>query len=271
MAVLGSQMVRLAVGVTGPDGMTYRDVVIDEIRGIDTANMSSPKNSKNAARQMTALLQRCVQEIPGVMPKKVNPQELGPADIFRKMTTYDRDLLVFAILALGEDTRSSHAMVCPSCGHKDSLEYDLLDAECADWPDDAPQEIELELPRGLYVDGAVRRNIVWRFTTGMDAETMFTVPDDKRLQSMVAASIKSVEGVDRPISSSEIGMMTTADLGFLTSELGPYLPGLILEREVVCDNCGHEFTHRPSLDGFFGSRRSAPPQQKHKPKTLRRR
>ena len=120
MSIKASDTVRLPIGLRY-NGVVYRDVVIDEMTGVDEENMSSPKIKNNGARALTILLQRCVQEIPGLVERKRRTQDLIDAKYFMDMYTPDRDYLFMAIRALGLDDNFTQVMTCPKCDNQEDI------------------------------------------------------------------------------------------------------------------------------------------------------
>lgn len=247
-----SNRVTLPVGIE-KDGVRYREVVVDEMKGVDEEGLSNPRHKENFAGAQTELLQRCILEVPGMMPRKADPFHNAPITLVRGMFSADRDALMLAIRMLTFGPMMTLSWRCDKCTAVNDDEVDLTTLQVVEWPADKAPEIEFDLPRGIEKDGKVHKLGRLRFPKGTDAEVLAKqVSRDPGVAttSMLAMLIMDVEGLkpDRVM----VQRMSVLDRGALGDAFRESLPGVRMETNTTCSRCGEE-TERTTigLNSFF--------------------
>jgi hypothetical protein len=251
-----SDQLRLPVGAIGDDGMRYRDVVIDEMIGIDDHNIASKKTGKNAAKGITVLISRCVQEVEGLIPKKKNPEKMLDRSFARKLTIVDRDFLLTRIHMVSGEKEVVMAGVCPRCNEAWEEPEQLANLPLIEWPDDAPLELEFELPRGYIKDGKTHKKGKIRFPTGKEQEMIGAIHNPAEIFDALFASCLIHLGDLTSFNQEMMKRMKASDRRYLMRQLQRSVPGLRQWKTVKCD-CGREFDIHADLTSFFdGGRKS---------------
>lgn len=256
-----SDTVLLPVGLE-VNGTRYREVIIDEMTGVDDHNLASKKVSNNGAKGVSMILNRCIQEIPGYLEQKKDPSKLFNRSLAQNLTVIDRDYLISRIYMLGGENDVVMAGKCPRCG--DSWEEDnkLSEMEVVQWPEDKPLEIEFTLPVGLTTvkDGkrVLHKEGRLRFPTGKEQERIGDL-DNAALafDAMFAACIVqlgelSAEDIDQTMMRN----LKSRDRRYLMRHLQVSLPGLRQWKIVKCE-CGREFDINADLTAFFDGRQES--------------
>ncbi len=253
MGLTASENVLLPIGLE-IDGRRYREVIIDEMSGIDEENAVSAKNKNNGAKAMTAILRRCVQAIPGLLPQKRNPDSLVDAKYIRQMYIADRDFLFLSIRVLGMDDTFKMEPQCPRENCKDSFEHEmeLSDIDVLDWPEEQAAELHVELPRGIPdKEGNWHKKVTWRFPTGIDQERLAAIPRNQITTSTIASCISAVEGLDRRPDTEVVRRMRTRDRMHLMNQVNGLMPGADLRVDMMCPSCDHQWEDTIDLSRFF--------------------
>jgi len=256
-----SDAVRLPVGLE-VNGTRYREVVIDEMTGVDDHNLSSKKVSTNGAKGVSMILNRCIQEVPGYLDQKRDPSKLFNRSLAQNLTVIDRDYLISRIYMLGGENDVVMAGKCPRCG--DSWEEDtkLSDMEVIEWPEDKPLEIEFELPVGLTTvkDGkrVIHKKGRLRFPTGKEQERVGDLDSPaSAFDAMFAACIVELgELASEDIDQTTMRNMKSRDRRYLMRHMQVSLPGLRQWKIVKCE-CGRLFDITADLTAFFDGRQES--------------
>jgi len=253
-----SDTVRLPVGLE-IDGTRYRNVVIDEMSGIDDHNIASKKSGNNGAKAVSLILNRCIQEVEGHLKQKQNPDKMFDRSLARKLTVVDRDFLLSKIFQLGGDTEALMAGQCPRCEAVWEEEVKFADLDVVEWPEDDKMEIAFTLPAGLRV---VEKGVVkvyhegtLRFPTGKDQELAGELGDNAAVvfDAMFAACITSLGDLEE-VDRESMRTLKSRDRRYLAQILQSELPGLRQWKIVKC-TCGKKFDINVDLTSFFGGRR----------------
>ena len=252
-----SDTVRLPVGLE-IDGVRYREVVIDEMCGIDDHNLSSKKVSGNGAKGVSIILSRCIQEIDGFLKRKPDSSKLCDRSIPRKLTVIDRDYLISRIYMLGGENDVVMAGKCPRCGTAWEEDAKISEMDVIEWPEDQPLEIEFELPVGITMveDGETKthKKGVLRFPTGREQEFVGDLGSPAMIfDAMFASCIKKL-GDLTDIDQELMKRLKSRDRRFLLQFLQERLPGIRQWKIVKCD-CGREFDITADLTTFFDGRK----------------
>jgi len=252
--VIASEWVELAIGVE-KEGARYTKVRIDEMCGLDEENMGSPGVQGNPGKALTILLRRAIQEIPGVVEAKDNPNALLPEDVVLRMFQPDRDVLARGIYALSPDIDALEMdYYCAECDEEWTEIIHLADIPIKQWPANMPPVIPFELVRGLNQGEAVHKKGELRIPTGYIQEQVAPFAQ----KNMALGSSKMLEQCVTHIGELEITTFTikalrSTDRRYLSDTLLAHLPGLQL-RVVRKHTCGREVFRQVSLNDFFSSR-----------------
>jgi len=250
--------VRLPVGIP-VDGQRYRNVLIEEMSGIDDHLVSSKKSGNNGAKAMTLVLSRCMQAVEGYLEQKKDPEKMFDRNIPRIMTQPDRDFLITRIHMLAERDEGIMAGECPRCQRVWEEPVKLSKLPVVEWPDDKPLEIEFELEKGSLeiVKGqrVYHKKGVLRFPTGKEQELVAQLSTvAEATDSMLAACITKL-GTLENVDTEVVKRFKTRDRKKLMTIIQRELPGIRQWKSVKCQ-CGREFDIVLDLAAFFEGRRS---------------
>lgn len=234
------------------DGIRYRNVVIDEMTGIDEENLSSRKVRNNGAKAITLLLRRCIQSIEGVLEQKRDPLALIDEKYVRNMYVADRDFLIMCIRTISGDSELLMNMNCPSCGSEIDKLVNLKELDVYEWDENEPVEITVDLPRGFYNQDTQQYNnrVRWAFPKGVAQERLASLPENEMGTNLIAIGLRSVEGREGIPSSDEVRRLSVRDRGALADAIVENMVGVETKIDICCDNCGHEFDSEVNTVGF---------------------
>lgn len=234
------------------DGIRYRNVVIDEMTGIDEENLSSRKVRNNGAKAITLLLRRCIQSIEGVLEQKRDPLSLIDEKYVRNMYVADRDFLIMCIRTISGDSELLMNMNCPSCGSEIDKLVNLKELDVYEWDENEPVEITVDLPRGFYNQETQQYNnrVRWAFPKGVAQERLASLPENEMGTNLIAIGLRSVEGRESIPSSDEVRRLSVRDRGALADAIVENMVGVETKIDICCDNCGHEFDSEVNTVGF---------------------
>lgn len=239
-----TEYVRLPIGIE-KDGVRYRDVVIDELSGVDEALIANKKKTGgNGAKGLTMVLARSIQEIGGLVPRKTNPDTPIDPQIPRSMFQIDRDFLFSRIQLLSDRDQTALRATCPKCRAAYEQEVLISERPVVEWPDDAPCEIEFELEKGYteVVKGksTVHKKGKIRFTRGRDQEAVAAVSMENSGQAMTAilaaciTQLGTLEHIDQSIAAK----LKSRDRRRIFNVLRDKAPGMKLWEPITCLSCG---------------------------------
>lgn len=258
-----SDQIKLPVGLE-IDGIRYRDVVIDERCGVDDENAASRKIKNNGAKAMTVVLRRIIQGIPGLVEQKKDPYSLIEARYVREMFAVDRDSVFIGAMLLGADAEFTQESRCPSCNAINEDVVDPHELDVYEWPEDQPAELNMVLPVGVRDgSGALHREFVWRFPTGLDQEKLAAVPRNTFATTLIATCCKKLGSLDRRPDTEAIRRMKSRDRAFLLNTVRHQMPGIDLRLDCACEACGQEWDGDVDLTRLFsmesaGTKRTTP-------------
>lgn len=255
-----SEFVRLPIGIE-KGGVRYRDVVIDELSGVDEALIANKKKTgNNSAKGLTLVLARAIQSIEGLVPRKKNPDTLIDHMIPRIMYQADRDFLFSRIQLLSERDETLMRGTCPKC--QTVYEEDVLISErpVKEWPEDKPCELEFELKKG-YLEVVKNKNPiahkkgVIRFTKGKDQEAVAQFAMDNPGQAMTAilaaciTKLGTLDNIDQTIASR----IKSRDRRLLFNLIRDEAPGMKMWEFKTCYECGYDKVEAiVDVSAFFG-------------------
>lgn len=245
------------------DGIRYREVIIDEMTGLDEENLSSRKVRNNGAKAITLLLRRCIQAIPGVFEQKSDPLKLIDEKYVRNMYVADRDFLVMCIRTLSGDSSVLLDIACPECDYDCSKVVDLKELDVYEWDENEPVEITVDLPRGFRNKDTNEFNsrIKWQFLNGARQERIASMPENEIGTNLIAIGLVSVEGRETIPSAEDVRRLSVRDRNALADAIVANGVGVDTKVEFLCDGCGHEFEQEVNTVGFsnLGQRKTQKP------------
>jgi len=248
------EQVTLPVGLE-VEGVRYKEVVIDELCGIDDFNVADKKLGGNSAKGSTVVLARCIQEISGLIPRKKNSESKLEVDYLRRMTLIDRDYLLARIYHLSGREQVCLAGECPRCNRVWEEEAALSDFPVYSWPDDKALGVDFEFKLGIKdpkTDIFQTKGFI-RFPMGRDQELMAVIENPAQaLDSMLAACITNLGTIEK-IDSESVKRLKQRDRLAILEVFQYEFPGLRQWKEVHCQ-CGKDFEARLDLTSFFGGR-----------------
>lgn len=259
--ITDSDRVTLPIGLE-IDGVRYREVVIDEMTGIDEENLASRKVRNNGAKAITILLRRCIQSIEGVLPRKSNPLQLIDEKWVRNMYVADRDYLVLCIRALSGNSEVLTTSECPECGAEDSQLIDISDLDVYEWDENTPACIDVDLIRG-FMDSRTKefhKKLKWSFPKGIAQEKMASLPEHQMGTALIASGISEVEGLEYVPSAEEVRRLSIRDRNTFAEAIVENAVGVDTQVEVCCGNCGFEYTVEVNTVGFSSSGQQKTPK-----------
>jgi hypothetical protein len=241
------------------DGVRYREVVIDEMTGIDEENLASPKINNNGAKAITMLLRRCIQEIVGVVPQKTNRMGLISEDVIRNMYAADRDFLVLCIKGLSDGLDISGDVDCTECGRPQFREFNFGELDVYEWDEGHDTIVEIELPKGFYDQKTSKyyNQVKWRLPTGKTQEKLASCKRNEVASYMIASGIVSVDGLEYTPSLHDVRMLTLKDRNAFAESILECSVGVDTDLEFECGDCGSTFNKEVDIMGFFSSREGA--------------
>jgi len=245
--------IKLPIGFVGEDGNLYKNVVIDEMTGVDDEIISNPRYRKNPVQAMTHLFRRVIQEVPGLIPQKKNRFGLISSTLISGMHVADRDYLMIcmAIASFGETY--DHDWACSRCGSEHTTEVELRRVAVVDHPEGQDRRVEFTLPRPVRVSGKdVSRGEI-RFPVTKDQEIAAQSAGGLGVQAtkMLALLITDMEGA-RP-SLEEVRRFSSNARRAISAAIEQNLPGVDLSATISCEDCGATQKEALNISAFFGS------------------
>jgi hypothetical protein len=252
--ITDSDKITLPIGLE-IDGIRYREVIIDEMTGIDEENLASRKVRNNGAKAITMLLRRCIQSIEGVLERKSNPLSLIDEKWVRNMYVADRDYLVFCIRALSGNKEIITTSPCPSCEAESTHLVDISELDVYEWEDNAPAMIDIELVRGFFDERTQQyhKNLKWSFPKGDAQERLAVLPENQLGTSLIASGITEVEGLEYVPSSDAVRRLSLRDRNAIAEAIVDNAVGVDTQLSVSCDHCGEEHKIEVNTVGFSNS------------------
>lgn len=237
----------LPVGYTDGEGVLHRTVKLKPMTGETEEAIADPKVRDNGGKLITELLFSVVEKVGTV--KKVN------REILRDLTAIDRDFLLIknAQVSLGDEI--SYVDVCPHCKAKNEVTVNLEELPVTYMDAEEERELTFELPNG-YVDrdGKVHKKITVILPTGRVQERVAQVVRANPAQAttlMLQLITKKLGDLDF-INPDVFKTMTKKDRDFISKKLAEINAGVKFSHEVICSDCGGEFTSSIPLQSLLG-------------------
>ncbi len=241
----------LPVGYMDEDGRLHKQVVLTKMTGREEALLADRKLRQNGGRLVTELLANCIRRLGDIQP--VTRQ------LAAQLTSPDRNYLLMELrkITFGQEMETSY--VCPSCGETTTLVQDLDELPVQRLNGDGPQPITVELEDG-YLDkgGEVYTSMVFRLPTGFDEDKISALTRENAstgMNSLLARCLVAVgdmaEERREALGTSLLTDLTLADRKRIERTFSHDMPGVDMNREVLCDKCGRRFQTTLDLTGFF--------------------
>lgn len=251
------ELVRLPIGILKDDEL-YREVVVEQMCGIDDHNISTKNPGDNGNIATSLVLCRCIQEVPGLLTRKQDPEKMFDRALARNMTNPDRDYILARIYMMGGRNEAVMAGKCSRCEEMWEEDVRLSELPVIEWPEDKPREIEFTLETGFRVvekgvktyhkDGAMK------IPMGKEAELVGKIRNPAAaLDAMIASSVVRV-GDLTSVDQSMAKRLTSTDRQLFILTAQQELPGLRQWKDIEC-NCGGNVELRLDLTSFLDARR----------------
>jgi hypothetical protein len=253
------------------DGVRYKTVRISEMNGYDEENLASRKVRNNGAKGQSILLRRCIQEIEGLFPRKDNPNELIKDKYVLDMCSYDRDFLFFSIRSLGGVPDIDLTFECTSCGTDNTTTASVEDLEVYEWPEEEAFEIPFEMKNGIFQDGVMHKEGVWRFLSGKQQEQLAKVNSERLLSASMVMCIYRLGEMQGTPTEEQFKRLSTTERTDILEQIAREAPGVQTTLKLSCDECGLEQETALDVSRFFKSAASPSRTQTSSGRPTRRR
>jgi len=254
-----SDFVELPVGIK-KDGVLYRELYIDKMRGVDDHNIAAKNAGNNGSVATSLVLCRCIQEIPGLLQRKLDSTKMFDRALPRNICNPDRDYILSRIYMLSNRNDAIMAGECSRCGRVWEEEVRLSELPVIRWEEDKPWEFPFELEDEGFVirnsDGVVEhhKSGMMRFPMGKDAEIIGKISNmADAVDSMIAACVSKVGDLSS-VDTSMAHALTSTDRQILMATVQQELPGLRQWKEIKC-TCGSPVELKLDLASFLDVRR----------------
>ena len=249
-----SDQVRLPIGID-IDGTRYRNVVIDELTGVDDHLVSDKKNGNNSAKASSKVLCRVIQEIEGLVTRKKNPSSLIERDVVQKMYGPDRDYIMARVYMLSGRDEIMLAGECPRCERVWEEKALLSDMEVIEWDDSHDLDLPFSLPKGIFDEktSSYQKDGFLKVPTGKIQELSGDLQGADAVDALLCSCITKL-GSFLSLDRNRVMNMVSRDRDVLLEMIQHDFPGLHPWKEVKCQ-CGRDFLVRADMTAFFGGRR----------------
>lgn len=249
-----SERVGLPIGILR-EGTYFKEVIIDEWRGIDHDALTSPTAKKNSAKAMARVLCRLIQEIPGVYARKTDPFTYAPESLVKDMFIADRDMILIQSMILSENHTRSQDITCPSCTAEITVDVDLREVVVIPFTGESTS-IPFSLQRGIQVkiDNQPKTILegTFEFPRGrhMEVISKYSGEGEMALFSRLLCETVTMGEAGR-LNLTLVQRMPIRDRKILMDLLSENSPGVDLSRQICCNSCGHDFKVGVQLADFF--------------------
>lgn len=244
------EVYKLLAGYRDSDGVTHTEFEIREMTGAEEEAIAKPDIKQNGGKIIRTILERCCIRI-GTLEKSV----LGInkwREVIQNLYTGDQDVILLRIreASIGTGINVSHE--CPNC--KVKLETIIQTGELEIKPFKGSYEIDFELPRG-YKDsqGNLHKNGKLIFPRGLDREILDPIARKNLGEGntcMLVRCIKDFEGV-ACVHNEVVKSLVLKDRNYLFELFSTNDFGVVLNVDVVCESCSHEFKGSLNMTNFI--------------------
>jgi hypothetical protein len=229
------------------EGQVVRDVVVDEMTGIDEENIANPALSGNGGKIMTTLLAGVVKSIGG----KTATQEM-----VRNLLIGDRDFLMLKLRVITSGKDYQTQVECPKCASKFTIEVDLDEIEIRKLADDKDVVVPFKLLKG-YRDpkGVLHKEGLLKLPTGVEQEYLSSEVARNMAVATTHLLTKCCQrlGDLEFITNDVMRVLSTKDREIMAVALRNSMPGPIMETNVACPTCGNKWVSPIAVTDFFGT------------------
>jgi hypothetical protein len=250
-----SDHIRLPIGYE-VNGVRYRNVVIDELLGLDDHLVIGKKAGKNMAKASSLVLCRTIQEIEGIVPAKKNSESMLDRSIVQNMYGPDRDFILSRVYMLSGRTETIMAGECPRCSRIWQEELALGSLPVVEWEDNKSSSLDFELEIGVAdpKTGEKQKTGKIDFITGKIQELTGEVSDAaEMIDSMLVALIRDF-GTFGKLTKEQAKRMKQRDRIILVDMIANDFPGIKMTKDIKCD-CGRSYEARADLSSFSDGQR----------------
>ena len=231
------------------NGTRFKKVIVDGMIGIDEEIMADEEYRDSFSRASTALLSRCILEVPGYNKLKARPEDRIPIDVIQEMYQCDKDMLLMGVFSQAENTLMKATLTC-SCKKKYNFEQDVSELKLKEC--DPVEMLDIVLPRGFANE------------TGTYKVGKLTLPKVKVVEEMdpwIQTNPAKAETVqfwrclthmdgDLVVTETRIRRLSSVDRRYIGRLLSEHTPGQDMVVKHKC-SCGKELTGTWDLSGFF--------------------
>lgn len=250
-------LVRLPVGIV-KDGQLYREIVVEQMCGIDDHNIAEKNPGDNGSVATSLVLCRCIQEVPGLLPQKKNPEAMFDRQLARAMTNPDRDYALARIYMMSKRNEAVMAGKCDRCSKVWEEDVLLSNLPVTMWDDDAPREFEVTLETGFRElvgnESVFHKDCVMRFPTGAESELAGKIKSEPAALDALIASCITKAGSLSQVDQEMAKRLTSTDRQEIVLAAQVNLPGLRQWKDVTC-SCGGNVEMKLDLTSFLSERR----------------
>ena len=242
----------LPIGYLDADGRMHRAAVLRKMTGRDEAIMADRANRNNGARMISELLASCLV--------RLGPIERPGRRVTQALYSADRQFLLLKLreITFGPELQASYS--CPTCREASTQTEDISALPVRSLEEgEFPRDMVVDLEDG-YQDrnGTLYETMVFRYPTGDDEERIAPIIRENASHgknALMARCLKAVGDMPRPrvevLGTSIFNDLTLSDRALIDKVLNNGGPGIQMRRELVCNNCGRQFTATLDLSNFL--------------------
>lgn len=247
MEGLGENEFVLPVGYKDGDGVIHRTITLTPMTGETEEAIADPKVRDNGGKIITALLESVTEGI-GTVPRVTK-------EVIRDLTTIDRDFILIKNRQVSLGDNIEYIDNCPHCRAKNEIHVNLANIEPKYLDNEEDREITFELPVGyLDASGNVHKEVTITLPTGRVQERVAQIVRANPAQATTAMLqlITLKLGTLDFINPDVFKKMTKKDRDFISSKLSGLEVGVKFDTEVMCSECGSDFTTSIPLQSLLG-------------------
>jgi hypothetical protein len=218
--------VELLGGLALDDGRRLRWATLRPLTGREEIWLADHAGAP-AAPVVTWLLDRCLT--------RLDDQPVG-RDLARRLLVGDRDFLIMQLRRLTLGDRVSAVVVCPACGAKMDIDFEISAAPV----EPRPQTAAVHTLTVAQPDGAARP-VHFRLPAGADQEAVLGLPVEQAVTALLKRCL--IDDGGAPLSDAQRAAVIEA--------MDRLAPQLELELELTCPECAHAFLLPFDLTAFF--------------------
>lgn len=224
--VRDAMRVILPGGLILEDGRCLAEAELRPLRGYEEDWLASYPDTPSALAT-TQLLGSCLVSLDGVP---------GDRDLARRLLVGDRDFLMLQLRRITLGDRIGAVFVCPSCQAKMDVDLAIADVPVECRPGiAATHQIELAGAEGSP------RSVRFRLPTGADQEAVLGLDPEAAVEELLRRCLLDNGGAD----------LNDEERTGIANAMGERAPGLDLELDLTCPECGEAFLVPFDTSAFF--------------------